>query len=263
VAKILAAKPAIPSDSYDVLGLDWYQFLYGAGEWKGFRKLWEPGQHISVDAPTGAGKTVFCTGILTLRRYVLAMDAKGGDVTLKETGWPRVTGKIDRLGHFLPYEHRKSMREGEPCRVIVGKVAKTIEDVEANWPLQEQVMRKAFADKGWTIYIPDLQLLTDPRLGGIGRTADTIWIAARDRGVSLVADMQQFAWTPRLARSMPRWFVIGYTKDFDSVEAMARAAGRSNAEIKGMVQALKHREFSWLVFSNNPRHPVIVTVPII
>jgi hypothetical protein len=86
-----------------------------------------------------------------------------------------------------------------------------------------------------------------------------------DRGaikkVSLVTDMQEFSWTPRLARSMPRWFVAGYTRDLDSVKAMATSAGRSNVEVRGMMQALKQRQFSWLVFSNNPRDPVVVTVP--
>jgi hypothetical protein len=239
----------------EVVGLQWDPFL----SW--FRGQWEQGQHLNVAAPTGEGKGVFCTGILDLRKYVLGMDVKGGDDTLADTGWPRISGKKDKLGQWLPYEHRKKIRDGEPCRLIVGKVASNFSDLRATWRQASTVLEYAFIDKGWTVYLPDLQLLTDPQLGGIKADANIMWIAARNRKVSLVTDMQEFAWTPRLARSMPRWFVAGYTRDLDSVEAVGRAAGRSVAEAKGMVMALKQRPHSWLVFSNNPRLPVVVTVP--
>lgn len=252
--------PASPSAAAfgddEILGLDWPDFL----EWFGER--FQPGEHLSIAAPTGAGKTTFGTGILDGRPWVVGLDVKGGDKTLAKTGWRRITGEVDRFGHWLPHDVRRDIREGKPARLIVGRKARTFAEVERNWPIQARVLERCFAETNWTVYIPDLQLLTDPSLGGVTRSATMLWIAARDRGVSLVTDMQQFAWTPRLARSQPRWFVIGYTKDFDSVEDLGRAAGRSNAEIRGMVAALKRRPFSWLVFSNNPRDPVVVTIPL-
>jgi hypothetical protein len=229
-------------------------------EW--FKRRWAQGEHLNVAAPTGAGKTTFCTGVLEhCRNYVAGVDAKGGDRTLADTGWPRITGQKDRFGQWLPYEYRKKIRDGEPVRIIVGRRAANFADLRKNWQRQSALLEAIFVDGKWTLYLPDLQLLTDPGLGNIKVNANMMWIAARDRYVSLVTDMQEFSWTPRLARSMPRWFVAGYTRNLDSVQAMAVSAGRSNAEVRGMIAALKQREFSWLVFSNNPRDPIVVTVP--
>lgn len=243
----------------EILGLPW-SGPDGFLDW--FKKRWEQGEHLNVAGPTGAGKTTFCTGVLEhCRNWVIGLDAKGGDRTLAATGWPRITGGRDRFGQWLPSEHRKAIRDGQPLRLVVGKRAASFADLRINWARQSALMETIFVEGKWTLYLPDLQLLTDPGLGNISINANMMWIAARDRYVSLVSDMQEFSWTPRLARSMPRWFVAGYTRDLDSVKAMATSAGRDNAEVRGMIQALKLRPYSWLVFSNNPRDPVVVTVP--
>jgi hypothetical protein len=243
----------------EILGLPWS----GPGgflEW--FKARWEQGEHMNVAGPTGAGKTTFCTGVLNhCRQWVVGVDAKGGDDTLAEAGWPRISGSKDRMGFWLPAEHRRRVRDGDPVRVIVGQRAKNFGMLRRNWARQAALLETVFVEGRWTLYLPDLQLLTDPQMGGIKADANMLWIAARSKKVSLVTDMQEFSWTPRLARSMPRWFVAGYTRDLDSVKAMATSAGRSNVEVRGMMQALKQRQFSWLVFSNNPRDPVVVTVP--
>jgi len=245
----------LPQLDDQVLGLPWPDFL----AW--FAPRWEPGQHLNITAPTGEGKTTLGTGILSLRKWVLAFDPKGGDKTLRATGWPRISGQVDRLGNYLPREMRKNIADGLPCRVIVGNVAHTFSALELNWKRQGSLMERVFADEGWTLYVPDIQLLTDPRMGDVRRAMDMTWIAARDRDISLVTDMQAFAWTPKLARSQSRWFVVGFTRDLDSVVDLARAVGRSPSEMRGMVKALKLRPHSWIIFSNAPRDPVVVTIP--
>lgn len=246
---------SLQQSSDEVLGLSWPDFL----DW--FAQRWRQGEHLNVAGPTGSGKTTFCSAMLMLRMWVLGCDVKGGDDTLSETGWPRISGRPDKFGQWLPYEYRRAIRDNEPVRVIVGRQVTNFAGLRANWAVLEQLIERVFTDGKWTIYFPDLQLLTDPGLGNVKVNLNLLWLAARNRKVSLVTDLQEFAWTPRLARSQPRWFVAGYTRDLDSVEAMAHAAGRSNAETKGMILALKQREYSWLVFSNNPRDPVVVTIP--
>ena len=72
-------------------GLPRVEALGWADEFKPwFAEVWEPGQHLSVIAPTGAGKTTFVGGLLDLRRYVLALDPKGGDSTLSGLGYDRL-----------------------------------------------------------------------------------------------------------------------------------------------------------------------------
>ena len=62
----------MPPHSLEIEPLEWStEFL----PW--FQTAWQPGQHVALIAPTGAGKTTFAGGLLNLRRYVLALDAKG------------------------------------------------------------------------------------------------------------------------------------------------------------------------------------------
>ena len=76
----------MPRQTLEIEPLDWNtEFL----PW--FDKAWKPGEHISLIAPTGAGKTTFASGIMGLRRYVLVLDAKGGDSTLEGLGFPRLS----------------------------------------------------------------------------------------------------------------------------------------------------------------------------
>ena len=67
----------MPTHNLEIEALDWStEFL----PW--FQEAWKPGQHVALIAPTGAGKTTFAAGLLGLRKYVLALDEKGGDLSL-------------------------------------------------------------------------------------------------------------------------------------------------------------------------------------
>lgn len=67
-------------DGRAVVGLEWDDFLAY------MRDVWEPGQHIAMIGPTGEGKSTFAVGLLSLRKWVLALDPKGEDETLTESG---------------------------------------------------------------------------------------------------------------------------------------------------------------------------------
>lgn len=68
-----------------VVGLPWDQFR------RYIRWAWKPGQHFALIGPTGEGKTTFASGILEDRRWVLALDPKGEDDTLTQSGFQRVS----------------------------------------------------------------------------------------------------------------------------------------------------------------------------
>jgi hypothetical protein len=56
---------------------------------------------------------------------------------------------------------------------------------------------------------------------------------------------------------MSTWFMVMYTRDRDTVDRLAEMSGRPTPEIRGMVKGLPR--YCTLVFSNDPREPVIVT----
>ena len=222
-----------------------------------FASQWEPGQHVSVIAPTGAGKTTFVGGLLDLRRYVLALDPKGGDSTLSGLGF-------DRLSTW-PGEKRladdvnRNDEEGRPSRFIVGPRVRHRDDLPKLREVTRQAMNGAFNMGGWTVYADELQIMTDPRMMNLRAEADEILIAARDKGLSFVSSYQAPSWVTPHAAKMSTWVAVSYTRDTDVVNRLAEVLGRPKPEIRGALQGLD--PFSWLIVGRNPREPYRVTLP--
>lgn len=242
-----------------VQGLSWDRFI------DLLRDEWEPGEHMSIIAPTGEGKTTVVTSILNDvgRKYELAIDPKGGDSTLAALGWSRI--------HRIPAppewwevwktDPYRRMAEGEPFRAIVGRVVRTVHDERRLTVDLAHTLQEVFNQGGWTVAVDEFQILADKRLMGLGKDAERLLIAARDKGVSLVMLFQAPRWVPRAAQDQSKWNLIGLTRDRDVVVRLSEILGRSRAEVEGAVEGLGSRPFSWLVARNNPRKPLIVTRP--
>lgn len=235
------------SNELTVEALTWKQFI----PW--FKQRWNPGEHMALVAPTGSGKTVFVRDILAMRKYVAALDPKGGDSSLTrllDVGFERTSWPPNR-------EIRKQIEEGKPARLLIGSNVKAIDDLVKLRGEVQLVLRDAFNEGGWTVYIDELQIVADKRLMALGASVERNLIAARDRGVSMVMSFQRPANVPRSASEMSTWFLVMYTRDRDTVDRLAEMAGRPPAEIRGMVKGLP--QYCALLFSRNPREPVIVT----
>ena len=223
-----------------------------------FGSVWQPGEHVSVCAPTGAGKTTLVGGILDrCRRYVLALDPKGGDSTLTGLGYPRLSEwpgerSLERIV-------AKNDDEGRPSRYIVGpRVAKHEDNLRLK-KVMKDTLDGAFTMGGWTVYADELQILTDPRMHNLMQEADRMLIAARDKGLSFVSSYQAPSWVTPHAAKMSTWMFVSYTRDTDVVNRLAEIMGRPKAEIRGAIAGLER--YSWLVVGRDPREPMRVTMP--
>jgi len=231
----------------ELVSLTWPEFL----EW--FKPKWKPGQHMALVGPTGTGKTTIVVGLLPMRKYVLAIDPKGGDSTLR--GLEKVG--FERSGWPISKKARQEIEKGNPGRFIIGSAIRTIEDLPKLKAQVSAALRDSFNDMGWTVYIDELQIVADRRLMNLGGSVERNLIAARDRGVSMVMSFQRPANVPRSASEMSTWFMVLYTRDRDTVDRLAEMSGRPQAEIRGLVKGLP--EYCVLLFSRNPRDPVVVT----
>lgn len=226
----------------------WPDFL----EW--FRQTWQPGEHLASIAPTGAGKSTFCVGVLShCRRFVLGFDPKGGDSTLQGSGWPRLP---DWPPSRKTYDE---MAEGKPVRLIVGPVTATVSDLWRQRDVFARALDGAFNDGGWSIYVDELQLLSDRRMMGLASSVERLLIAARDKGISVVTAYQRPANVPRTASDQATWVAVAYTRDRDVVDRVAEMLGRPKPEIRGALNGLD--PYTWVVVGRNPRMPIIVTRP--
>lgn len=229
-------------------------------EWDAFRKefaeRWEPGEHLALIGPTGEGKTTFAAQILPSRKYVLALDPKGGDSTLstlESRGFERITSWPP------PRAIRRRIEQGEPARLVVGQRIRSREDRPKLRELLAKTIDGAFTDGGWTLYIDELQVSADRRLMNLGPMIEENLIAGRDRGVSVVTSYQRPANVPRAASEMSTWLAVWYTRDVDVVDRLAQMSGRPKPEIRGAIGALE--PYCVLLVNRRPREPMIVTRP--
>jgi hypothetical protein len=233
----------------DVEALSWREFLERQ------RDEWDPGEHWLVVAPTGEGKTTFTGGLVKTRKFVLALDQKGGDKTLSALGWERMT-------RWPPTRaDRRDMADGIPFRRIVGSLKRDKLSFEQRWNLHKQILEAVMEEGGWTILAPDLAALTSRAFGNAWDEVVKLLILLRDAGGSMVTDIQRPSGVPREAGEMATYLAIGYTRDKDTVSRLAEMMGRTAAEVRGAVAGLGDLPFGWLVVSRRPRDPIILTRP--
>jgi hypothetical protein len=191
--------------------------------------------------------------LLDLRSFVLAFDPKGGDETLAKTGFPR-------LPHWPPAsKYYDKMAKKEPVKFLVGPKIDRLKDRPALIAVQAMALEGAFDDRGWTVAIDELQIAADKM--GQADQIDNLLISARTRGVSVVSLFQRPADVPRAAYQMASWIFLGLTLDVDTINRLAEIVGRPKYEIRGAVNGLAKVDYSWLVVPNNPRRPMVLTLP--
>ena len=226
------------------------------GAW--FPTVWEQGEHVALIGPTGEGKTNVAAQFMRMRKYVLALDPKGGDTTLalleSRFGFQRITSWPP------PREVYDKMEEGHPAHLIVGgRVSKLSDFKEKLAPLFDRAIAGAFEQKGWTVYIDELQIAADRRMMNLMSNIELMLIASRDRFVSMVTSYQRPANVPKTASNQATWLVIYHTRDRDTVDTIAHMMGRPKDEVRGVVGELpKH---CIVIVNRSPRMPMLVTLP--
>lgn len=229
--------------------LTWRQFLLRQ------RERWNPGEHWSFVAPTGEAKTTFMAGLAKTRRYVLALDQKGGDITLGQLGWPRMT-------NWPPSrQDRRDMADGKPFRRIIGSTKRDKASRIERRALCKRVLEAVMEEGGWTVVAPDLAALTARQFGNAWDEVVELLILLRDARGSMMTDFQRPAGIPREAAEMATYLGIGYTRDKDTVSRLAEMMGHSAAQVRGAVYGLSELPYGWLIASRRPRDPLILTRP--
>ena len=226
-----------------VVGLPWDKFL------SYMRWAWKPGQHVAMIGPTGEGKTTFAAGLLGQRRWVLALDPKGEDETLTESGYERVAtlpsvnrGPLWRLQHWDAARQwdriENRIAEGLPVRIIVGGPARTDDQDAANQALMRKSFSYAREAGGWTVYVDEFELISSQRMFRLGPQVERMLISARRDRTSVVTSFQAAAWVSKHATRQARFAVIWPTGDRDMIKNVAQSMGRDWRQLAAGVDEL-------------------------
>lgn len=218
-----------------------------------FDNQWEPGKHIALIGPTGEGKSTFAVGVLKMRKWVLALDPKGEDETLENSGWQRITAwpPSNRI--------RDRIAEGKPARLIVGGSVRTKQEMAKLAQLMDKAIEGCRGEGGWTIYADEFQLLADRRMYGLDKQIEALLIAARSRGTSVVTAFQAPAWVPKAGTRQASFVVMWPTRDRVMIKTVAEAMGRQWHDLAEAVDELP--PYHVLVIPKRIRDPMILTHP--
>lgn len=224
---------------------------------KEFTARWQPGEHVALIGPTGVGKTTLAAHLLPTRKYVIALDPKGGDSTLGALA-SRGFERLDRWPP--PRKIYEDIANGKPARLIISIAVRTEADETKLRALLARTINGVFEMGGWTLYVDELQIAADRRMMNLTKPIERNLIAARDRKVSVVTSYQRPANVPRTASDQATHLFVWYTRDDDVVKRVAEMMGRPKPEVRGAISELD--EHCILHVSRNPREPMTaVAVP--
>lgn len=239
------SQPLEVSTDSKVVGVPWDVFLHWFGD------VWQPGEHMACIGPSGAGKSTFVMGVLGLRKHVLAIDPKGEDTTLTDSGFRRINSWPP------PDDIRQAIADGKGARLIVGGRMRSATD----WDVLSDTVGKAldgsFQDGGWTVFLDELQIATQMMRHGVRVQRNLV--AARDKGVSMVTAYQAPSWVPTAASRQATWLAVWPTRDEDVIKSIARKSGRPVKEMTTLLHELP--DFHCVLVGKNPRHPMVMTHP--
>lgn len=228
-----------------VVSLQWNIFL----RW--LESNWEPGEHFALIGPTGEGKTTFAVGILQLRKWIMALDAKGEDGTLAASGFERVT-KFP-----LPRKVRDAVAEGKPARLIVGGPTTSFEEEKQLRALLAKAVAMVRHQGGWTLYADEFQILSDLRMFGLGKPIEQGLVSARAKGTSIVTSFQAPAWVPKASTRQATLVAMWPTRDRSMIKSVAESMGRDWHELEMIVDELP--QYHTVVIPKSVFDPYIIT----
>jgi hypothetical protein len=216
---------------------------------------WKPGQHAALIGPTGEGKSTHGVGMLGLRKWVVALDPKGEDETLKGARYERVTK--------MPPPRRqdaaiwKRVQEGKPVGLVVGFEPRTDEEDHAMHALMRDCINWTRRARGWTFYIDEFELLSSQRMFRLGPDIERMLITARRAGTSMVTSFQSPAWVSKHATRQASLCCIWPTRDRRMIQTVAEGMGRDWKMLAAAVDELP--PFHSLTVPKQIRRPMIIT----
>lgn len=194
------------------------------------KSKWQQGQHLTLDGPTGCGKTWVAADILQLRGYVVLITTKKKDETLERYHGYR------RMAKWAPMFGDK--------RILFFPRAKKLEDL----PKQQVEVYKALADMyeegGWTPYFDDLFYLSHTLK--LKEPLRMLYTQSRSNNITLVGSVQRVSWIPLEVPSQSTYLIVFKNNDQRDVDTLAEATGIDRKELRALNASLQKYDFLFI-----------------
>jgi hypothetical protein len=116
-------------------------------------------------------------------------------------------------------------------------------------PIRRQtnrILTWMFGRKNFTLVIPDLQVVTDPGMMGLGKQVDQLIITMRKRGSAAFLDAQAPRWIPSSCRDNVQHLVVWPTRNEDALRQLGRIVGIDYRIIMGLFKSMHYHDALWI-----------------
>lgn len=209
-----------------------------------FKLFWsrqEPGQHLVALGPTGRGKGTTFGTLLTRPPTpgVLIPTIGRPDPALQHLGevakeWPpRMPLKL-LMHDNVPFIRRFENTPRQP------KDFPKVKNIYAG------LLRWMFARPGWTIYIPDLQIISDPKLMNLGKEIEQLLLTLRKEGSNVYMDGQAPRWIPSAANDQTSHALIWKNNDKRVRQRLSEIAHMDIDLFTALMNEIARFDFIWI-----------------
>lgn len=146
-----------------------------------FLPTWQQGQHLTITAPTGSGKTYLVADLLARWRYSIVLATKKQDDTLK------------RYHGFARRE--KWYRDWHEEKIILNPKPANIDDNATQRAVAHEAMSIVFEQGGWTFVIDDTYYVCDELK--LTSQLRMLYTNVRSNASTIIANLQMPTWVPK------------------------------------------------------------------
>lgn len=198
-----------------------------------YRNLrWKQGEHIFISGPTSAGKTTLARRILDKRQFVMAFCIKPKDATVTRD-----------YADFAVVDSLRDV-EGWMRHVMVWpRIKKGTADAWLNHQRRvlSQTFDKMLMSTGWTLFVDEVNYMTNPKFGGVGKQIETLHYIGRASGLSVVTAAQRPAYVPLAILSNASHAYIARTRLASDMKRLADFGDIDQRKVAAQIASLPDR----------------------
>lgn len=214
--------------------IEWEDFLtrFASGD-----IAWLQGEHVTLIAPTGWGKTTLAYAILPIRNFVTVVATKPKDSTLEQFG--------KDSGYTIMKEWKPDLSASKaPKRIIWPKDTARLRQVAAMREKIFTVLEDIFAQGSWCVYLDELRYVCENL--NLDKVVKIYLLQARALNISLLGGTQRPAWIPLEFYDQSTHLFFGQEKDEVNLKRISGISSQSSKLIQSIITGLDNHQFLYI-----------------